>query len=272
MYPYEDRIRAVKLHIKLGKRTGAIIRQLGYPTKNALKSWHREFEQSQDLAAAYVRSWQKYSDEQKQAAVEHYLSHDRCIAETLKALGYPCRETLAAWIDELHPETRIHVVGKAGGVASLNRMACAWESICLLCCPTCASTLAANSARASGLRPTKSLGLALVQEQVDVAAKFVKSRTAVERRIKAIAAQLNKAVGIQGLNEEGVAFVRRLSLAPGTDVDRVLRDSCNSPVPCTALGAALHDAVLGRGRWGARPGAQANVHGDEARGAAPGRL
>lgn len=116
MYSYEDRIRAVKLYIKLGRRTGATIRQLGYPTRNALKNWHREFEQSQDLPAAYVRSWQKYSDEQKQMAVEHYLNKNRCIAGTLKALGYPCRETLAAWIDELHPETRIHVVGKAGGV------------------------------------------------------------------------------------------------------------------------------------------------------------
>ncbi|PSS58881.1 hypothetical protein C6382_00405 [Pseudomonas sp. BBP2017] len=40
MYSYEDRIRAVKLYIKPGKRTGATIRQLGYPTKNSLeKIW-----------------------------------------------------------------------------------------------------------------------------------------------------------------------------------------------------------------------------------------
>ena len=32
MHSYEDRIRAVKLYIKLGKRAGATIRQLGYPT------------------------------------------------------------------------------------------------------------------------------------------------------------------------------------------------------------------------------------------------
>jgi hypothetical protein len=31
MYSYEDRILAVKLYIKLGKRTGATIQQLGYP-------------------------------------------------------------------------------------------------------------------------------------------------------------------------------------------------------------------------------------------------
>ncbi|PRX19140.1 hypothetical protein B0G75_1393 [Paraburkholderia sp. BL18I3N2] len=42
MFSYEDRIRAVRLYLKLGKRIGATIRQLGYPTKNSLKAWHRE--------------------------------------------------------------------------------------------------------------------------------------------------------------------------------------------------------------------------------------
>ena len=35
MYSYEDRVRAVKLYIKLGKRTGPTIRKLGYPTKGS---------------------------------------------------------------------------------------------------------------------------------------------------------------------------------------------------------------------------------------------
>ena len=116
MYSYEERIRAVKLYIKLGKRTGATIRQLGYPTKNALKSWHREYEQSRDLPAGYVLLRPKYSDEQKKVAAQHYLDHDRCLAATLKALGYPCRETLSAWVDELYPETKHPVVGKARSV------------------------------------------------------------------------------------------------------------------------------------------------------------
>ena len=116
MYSYEDRIRAVKLYIKLGKRAGAIIRQLEYPTKNALKSWHREFEQGHGLPVDYVRSRPKYSNGQKKLAVEHYLNHDRCLAGTRKALGYPCRDTLAAWVNELHPERRKSVVGNARSV------------------------------------------------------------------------------------------------------------------------------------------------------------
>lgn len=88
MYSYDDRIRAVELYIKLGKRTGTTIRQLGYPTKNALKSWHEEYERRLDLSSGYVRSKPKYSQIQKAQAVEHYAAHGRCIASTVKALGY----------------------------------------------------------------------------------------------------------------------------------------------------------------------------------------
>jgi transposase-like protein len=55
MYSFEDRLRAVRLYIKLGRRVRLTIRQLGYATKNALKSWHREFEKHRDLPTGYVR-------------------------------------------------------------------------------------------------------------------------------------------------------------------------------------------------------------------------
>jgi transposase-like protein len=117
MYSYEDRIRAVKLFIKLGRRTAATIRQLGYPTKNSLKGWHLEYERRHDLPAGYVRSRPMYSHEQKTRAVDHYLSHGRCFAATLKALGYPERRTLATWLSELYPESKRRVVGRAGSVS-----------------------------------------------------------------------------------------------------------------------------------------------------------
>ena len=45
MFSYEDRLRAVQLYIKLDKRIGLTIRQLGYPTKNggAAKNLTRVF-------------------------------------------------------------------------------------------------------------------------------------------------------------------------------------------------------------------------------------
>ena len=94
MYSYEDRMRAVELYIKLGKRVGATLRQLGYPTKNSLKSWYREYERRLDLPIGYAGRRPKYSPAQKEVAVEYYRTHDRCIAATIRALGYPGRDTL----------------------------------------------------------------------------------------------------------------------------------------------------------------------------------
>jgi putative transposase len=55
----------------------------------------------------------KYSQAQKEAAVEHYITHDRCIAATMRALGYPGRGTLTAWVREALPEARKAMVGRA---------------------------------------------------------------------------------------------------------------------------------------------------------------
>lgn len=52
---------------------------------------------------------EQYSDAQKQAAVDHYLTHGCCLAFTRRELGYPCSVLLIRWIDELHPgRRRIH--------------------------------------------------------------------------------------------------------------------------------------------------------------------
>lgn len=115
MYSYADRLRAMQLYVKLGKRIGLTIRQLGYPTKNALKTWYREYEQSHELRAGYRRP-AKFSQAEKELAVEHYLAHGQSIAATIKALGYPCRSLLSAWLEELHPQRRI-VIGRSQELA-----------------------------------------------------------------------------------------------------------------------------------------------------------
>ena len=131
MYSYEDRIRAVQLYIKLDKRYAATLTQLGYLTKNALKSWYLEYEQRQDLSTGYVRSRLRYSEQQKQSAVNHYLNHDRCIARTVKALGYPSLGTLTKWIGELSPDTRKLLVSK--GLRTLHSEAFKNAAVIDLC-------------------------------------------------------------------------------------------------------------------------------------------
>jgi len=70
-----------------------------------------------------------------------------------------------------------------------------------------------------------------------VAAKFGRSRTAVERRIKALASQLSKEVGIEGLNTGGTAFVRRLRLHQ--DAILISLESYQPVVPSELPGARI---------------------------------
>ena len=77
MYSYEDRMRAVAFYIKLGKRPKATIGQLGYPSKNALNCWHLEHEHHIDLRLGFARRTPKFTQAQKEVAVEHYRTHGR---------------------------------------------------------------------------------------------------------------------------------------------------------------------------------------------------
>jgi putative transposase len=48
----------------------------------------------------------KFPAVHKQVALEHYASQGRCISWTLRALGYPGRATLTAWVREAFPDTK----------------------------------------------------------------------------------------------------------------------------------------------------------------------
>lgn len=87
---------------------------MGYPTKNALLGWFREYEQKLDLPLGYAARKPKYTPAQRKAALTHYATHDQCIAATIRALGYPGRVTLTNWVREAFPETRRALVGQAG--------------------------------------------------------------------------------------------------------------------------------------------------------------
>ncbi|MDQ9172320.1 IS3 family transposase [Oxalobacteraceae bacterium R-40] len=131
MYSYEERLRAVELYLKYGRRIQATIRELGYPTKNSLKAWCAEFEARGDIQAKYVRSKPKYSEEQRKAAIEHYINHGRCFAFTRQVLGYPSRQKLSEWVGERYPETK-KCVGRNVGkpVASLASKRAAVYELC----------------------------------------------------------------------------------------------------------------------------------------------
>ncbi|XVN74063.1 IS3 family transposase IS1353 [Oligella sp. MSHR50489EDL] len=101
MYTHQEMLRAVKLYIQLNKRTALTIQTLGYPTKNTLRSWYKTYLQSGDLPQGYIRHKQVFTEQQKAEAIQHYVENGRCMAHTIRCLGYPCKETLRKWCS--HP-------------------------------------------------------------------------------------------------------------------------------------------------------------------------
>ena len=105
----EQRDRAVDLYIRYERCAADVIRELGYPSRGMLPVWYRERleEERTGVPSRRGERYRRYTDEQKRAAVDHYLGHGRRLKRTMRALGYPkSHELLTAWIDELAPGRR----------------------------------------------------------------------------------------------------------------------------------------------------------------------
>lgn len=113
MYTLADRMKAVELYLKYDRSSAAVRRALGYPSKRALRQWVDQFETIGTLHAGYRARPEKYSDGQKQAAIDFYRQHGRNLQRTVNALGYPSQLTLGQWLDEAVPDRRRRRTGKA---------------------------------------------------------------------------------------------------------------------------------------------------------------
>lgn len=119
MFSYEERIKAVKLLIQYDRSYSTVIRELGYPSKEALWNWYNEFSQNGDLHQDFIKQ-SKFTYDEKQKAVDYYLEHGKCISRTVKMLGYPSRPVLYKWILEFVPDQMRHC--RSGGpVAKYTR-------------------------------------------------------------------------------------------------------------------------------------------------------
>ena len=53
MYTLEERMKAVELYLKWGRNSAAVRRELGYPSKKALRLWVKEYESTGSLHDGY---------------------------------------------------------------------------------------------------------------------------------------------------------------------------------------------------------------------------
>lgn len=99
-YSRERRERAVGLYERYGHSAAGVIRELGYPGREALRVWRRDWleERRAGVPSGRGERYARYTDGQRRAAVGHCLTHGRRSGRTMRRLGYPGHEVLAAWI------------------------------------------------------------------------------------------------------------------------------------------------------------------------------
>lgn len=85
MFSYEERRKAVELLIQYDGGYAAVIHELGYPSREALRKWYYEYRKNGNIHEKHKGG---YSTAEKEAALEHYINHGRCISRTIRALGY----------------------------------------------------------------------------------------------------------------------------------------------------------------------------------------
>ena len=100
MYTLQARMKAVNLYFKYDRNAAAVRRELGYPSKEALNQWVKEYESTGTLHNGYLPRPPRFTQKQKQAAVDYYLEHGRSLRGTIRALGYPSRTALRQWLDK----------------------------------------------------------------------------------------------------------------------------------------------------------------------------
>jgi transposase InsO family protein len=107
-YSWEARKKAIDLYIKYGKSVSAAIYELGYPSRHALTTWYQEYLESNECGDGEDPHKRKprYTLEQKQAAVKHYIENGRNFSRTIREMGYPTVQGLHEWVEELSPYER----------------------------------------------------------------------------------------------------------------------------------------------------------------------
>lgn len=101
----KEKLKAAELFIKYDKSPASVIRELGYPCRATLYAWYEEY-LANGCRMPSTSAHRRYTEDQKRAAIDHFFEHGRCLARTMRTLGYPSQELLAAWIDELKPGRR----------------------------------------------------------------------------------------------------------------------------------------------------------------------
>ncbi|MCO7175766.1 IS3 family transposase [Sporolactobacillus kofuensis] len=96
MYSNADKLKAVQLFHQYDRAWATVLRELGYPSRSALKLWVKQY--AVDSHAFDERSRGKFSAKQHKTAVDYYFDHGHSSSRTVRILGYPSRSLLDIWV------------------------------------------------------------------------------------------------------------------------------------------------------------------------------
>lgn len=105
MYSREEKLKAIKFYIQYDKKLRKTICKLGYPSRNALKEWYKEYMDTGTIDGVYHRD-SKFAENEKEAAIKYYIEHGKNVSQTIRSLGYPSRNILKQWIAEYAPSAQ----------------------------------------------------------------------------------------------------------------------------------------------------------------------
>lgn len=125
MYSTEQRKLAIETYIKFDLSAADTVAELGYPTRQSLKAWYKDYLEHGEIRPPKRQRDPKFTLEMRQAAVDYYLAHGKSLARTMRTMGYPAsREYLCDWIDELAPGQRKYRGPTQGENPSPSRRRC----------------------------------------------------------------------------------------------------------------------------------------------------
>lgn len=108
MFTNEQKIRAVKLLLKTEMNFSATIAELGYPSESTLYAWYKAY--NNGTLTESIQRKKRFTLEQRQAAVDHYIKNGKNYSKTVREMGYPTRQILQEWVSELAPEERKQLI------------------------------------------------------------------------------------------------------------------------------------------------------------------
>jgi transposase-like protein len=97
-YSREQRRCAVELYERYEHSAADVIRELGYPSKEALLMWYREWleERRTGVPSRRGERYARYTDEQKRRAVDTIEECGGSVTRAMRRLGYPTRHKSSA--------------------------------------------------------------------------------------------------------------------------------------------------------------------------------